>query len=298
MEQIINRDLVCQTCLVCQDFSRDLRICFVLLCSVFIVQANIAQSTVVAPFHDGEELCYDIHYKYGLVMLKAGSVRHSIDETNYEKQSAYKAVLNFKTTSFFDKIFKIRDTLNSYISIPELVPIYHNRSVNEGNYHCREELIVNEHGSTYSEMRSKQERNGKIRFDTILSVNNLAYDIVNIFTYVRTLNYRTMNQGDSYKLTVFMGSEKANILIRYEGQSAIEESKTVKYKALKFAIDIVADKAFDQAKNAMEAWISDDENRIPIKMVAKLKIGVAEAKLSSYKNIKNPFNAKIVIKNK
>jgi hypothetical protein len=45
----------------------------------------------------------------------------------------------------------------------------------------------------------------------------------------------------------------------------------------------------------MEVWVSDDENHIPVKLKAQLKIGAAEAILSSCKNLKYPLSSEINI---
>jgi hypothetical protein len=247
------------------------------------------------PFQNGEELHFDIHYKYGVVVMKGGTARYCLNITNYNRKQTLKSSLDFKTTSFFDKIYKIRDTLNSYATIPDLKPIYNYRNVNEGNTHFIEELFVQKHGDSYSEVRIKRTREGEVRMDTILSANNLGYDFLNVFLFVQDLDYSKVSPGNTYNLTAFFGKKKINIIIRYRGQAILEKSETLKYKALRLTIDIV-DEAFTESQNAMEVWVSDDENHIPLKLKAKLKIGAAEADLSSYKNLKYPLTSEIKIK--
>ncbi|GHT75749.1 hypothetical protein AGMMS50262_12000 [Bacteroidia bacterium] len=244
------------------------------------------------PFQDNEELGYTIYYKYGLLMMNGGSARYTLDFTTYNHQKAVKSVLSFKTNSFFDKIFKIRDTLNAYASLPELKPLYLNRSVNEGPTHFQEELLMRKHDNSYSEMNVKRIKNGEIRIDTLLSVNNLSYDILNIFLFVRNVDYLAWNIGQTCNITAFLGTESVNIIMRYRGQTVLEKSETLKYKALLWEVDIT-DKVFSEAKNAMEMWVSDDENHVPLKLRAKLKIGAAEAELTSYKRLKHPLTSKI-----
>jgi hypothetical protein len=191
-------------------------------------------------------------------------------------------------------MYRIRDTLNSYISAHGLVPLFHCRSINEGNTHFEEELIIKKYTPDYSEVSIKRKSNNEIRFDTTFIVNNLGIDILNIFLFVRAQDYSKIKNGDSFNFSTFVGKRKNNIIIRYAGQTILEKGSNKKYKALKLNIDIAAG-VFDVSKNSMEIWISDDENKIPIKIKAKLKIGAAEANLSSYKNLKNHFDAEIQI---
>jgi hypothetical protein len=267
-----------------------LRLWGIAICFVWNIPFFYAQ-TEKMPFQDGEELNYDIHYKYGLVMLKAGTGIYRISAAKYSESDAYKSSLFFKTTAFFDKIHKIRDTLNSCISLPHLIPLFHDRIVNEGNTHFREELIIRKYTPEYSEVSIKRKSNDVIRFDTTMSANSLGIDMLNIFLFVRAVDYSKIKTGHSFCFSTFVGKRKNSIIIRYAGQTIIETGNK-KYKTLKLNIDIAAG-VFDVSKNSMEVWISDDENKIPLRMKAKLKIGAAEVDLSSYKNLKNPFDAEI-----
>jgi hypothetical protein len=153
-------------------------------------------------------------------------------------------------------------------------------------------MQIRKHGDAYTEVSVKRMRNGEVRIDTLISVNNSGYDFLNVFLFVRNLDYTKMSPGDTHHIVTFLGERKTNIMIRYLGQNILEKSETLKYKTFRLTVDITAD-AFVESKNAMEVWISDDANHVPLKLKAKLKIGAAEAELSSWKNLKYPFTSEI-----
>jgi hypothetical protein len=245
------------------------------------------------PFRDGENLSFDIHYKYGFVMVKAGTAEYAMNADSYNNKNTWKSALTFKTTSFFDKIFKIRDSLYSQIS-DNIEPLYHWREINEGHTYFREEVVFNKYGKAYSEVHVKRENHEKLKVDTILRSNNAGFDIMNVLIFVRTLDYPHLKIGESIKLSTFIGKDKVNIIVHFKGQTVIDKGETLKYNAYKLALDIT-DEVFSGSKNAMEVWISNDENHVPLKIKAKLKIGAAEAELTSYKNLKYPFKSEIRI---
>ena len=245
------------------------------------------------PFQSGEELNFDIHYKYGLVMVKAGTANFKVMESNYNNRSSFQSSLDFKTTAFFDKIFKMRDTLRSHIT-KNIQPLYHIRSIHEGNYQFTEEIFVNSFGSNYSEVRVKRESRNILKFDTVLTSNSKCYDILNLILVICSLDYSPSESLKAETISTFIGKEKINVTVRFEGQSIVEKSETLKYKTYKIALDFF-DSAFNESKSAIEIWMSDDENRIPIKIKAKLRIGAAEVHLSSWKNLKYPFTSEIKI---
>jgi len=260
------------------------------LLSLISIQAN------EFPFRSGEELKFDIRYKYGLVMLKAGTANFKVEESSYNNRFSFQPTLDFKTTSFFDKIFKMRDTLSSYTT-ENLQPLYHTRSVNEGNYRFTEEIFFNEFSTNHTEIRVKRESGEILRFDTVLTANSMCYDMLNIMCIICSLDYSQPEFTQGKTISAFIGKDKVSITVRNEGQSVVEKSETHKYKTYKIALDF-SDSNFNESKNAIEIWISDDKNRIPIKIRAKLRIGAAEVYLTSWKNLKYPLSSEVIIPSK
>ena len=245
-------------------------------------------------FQSGEQLNYNVNYKYGIVMVKAGNAQYNIKDNTFRGKPAIRTSLIFKTTGVVDAAFKVKDTLYSYFT-PELIPVFHRKYLHEGKSHRIEEIEYKKFSKNATSVQSKRFKNESVKFDTLLTAKGIGYDMLSIFTFVRTLNYSDLNTGDTFGLTSFVGRDVIPMNVRYMGQTIIDKG-SVKYKTLRFEVDII-DTAFTEPKTAMEIWISDDKNHIPIKLRAKLKIGAAEAELSSAKNLKFPFDAKVEIPN-
>jgi hypothetical protein len=246
------------------------------------------------PFDAGEELYYNLRYKYGLIMLKAGTAKFSVRNVYYNRSLALETSMTVRTSPFFDKIYKMRDTLQSYINT-RFEPIYHIRRLHESNFNYNEEIFYNAYGKDYSEVRVIRSNESGVRFDEVLNCNNQGLDMLSILIFARTLNYPDMHKGQTVRITNFFGKSKINIFARYIGEEEIENADAIKYQAYKLNID-VSDKAFKESKNAMEIWISADANRLPLKLKAQLKIGAAEAQLASYKNLKHSLGSKKILK--
>jgi hypothetical protein len=221
---------------------------------------------------------YTIRYKYGPVVMKAGSARYQLRGVEYERKPAAKLSVQFRTNAFFDKIFLIRDTLTAYAALPGYVPRYHTRAVHEGNTHFMEEMWTRSFGKDYTEIDVRRIRNGKTQIDTTLSVPNVGYDFLNIFLFLRQLDYDALRPGESWQIATFAGDKKSNLILRYAGPTTVQRKNLPDQEAYFLAVDI-ANEVFSESKNAMEIWISDDAYHVPIKMRAKLKIGAAEVEL-------------------
>ncbi len=269
------------------------KIIYASLLSLFFLSFSNDAFSQELPFKPGESLNYTIHYKYGIVMAKAGTAQYDVKECLFRTKPAIRTSLSFKTTSMFDKVYKIRDTLYSY-STPELQPVFHRKYLHEGKTEYVEEIDYKKFSNTYTSVSSKRYNDDVVKFDTILFAKEKGYDMINIFTFARIVDCSSLKPGASFTITSFVGRDAVPMNIRYAGQTILDKG-SVKYKTHKFEIDII-DPAFDEHKKAIEIWISDDDNRVPIKLRAKLKIGAAEAELSSFKNLKYPFDSRIEIK--
>lgn len=262
---------------------------------IFGLVSLFASSNIYAndlPFQNREEFFFDIKYKYGIVMLKGGTAHMKMVDSYYQETPTFKTILDFKTTSFFDAIYEIRDTLSSHIAKEDLIPLFHNRSVNEGSTKYVEELYIRECSKEKSSARIVRKTSKGVKIDSVINVNGMGYDMLNMFAFIRTLDYDNMKVGDSFRLTIFIGKQKADVVGRFMGKQILDRSKKLKYNTLKFNFDVVDD-VFEGSKNVLELWIGDDANKVPIKMKAKLKIGAAEAYLTTAKNLKYPFDAEL-----
>ncbi|MDR2627960.1 MAG: DUF3108 domain-containing protein, partial [Dysgonamonadaceae bacterium] len=120
----------------------------------FAVQAfAVNDRRVELPFASGERLFFDIHYRWGIIMAKAGTACYSVYESEWNLKPAYHSTLMFLTSSTFDKIFKIRDTLHSYVNM-NLEPVYHKKFLHEGNTNYTEELTFVKSGHDKTEAHS------------------------------------------------------------------------------------------------------------------------------------------------
>ncbi len=105
---------------------------------------------------------------------------------------------------------------------------------------------------------------------SILILHILASHSRSVFTWIR--KYITWNLLDLGKETI--------------------KSDIGKIKCIKLRPKMVVDRVF-KSENAMTIWISDDLNRIPVRVKSEIAVGSLKVDLTSYKNLRNPFSAKL-----
>jgi hypothetical protein len=62
----------------------------------------------------GEEASYDVYFKWGILMPRAGEGTLSFTTETRPGQPVARYRLTFQTSKFFDSIFKMRDTIDCY----------------------------------------------------------------------------------------------------------------------------------------------------------------------------------------
>lgn len=243
-------------------------------------------------FATGEEVRYELFFKWGVLMPRAGQATLSMRNARYEEQPAYHYRLLFHTSGMFEKIFTMRDTIDCYFS-PDLLLLRSEKRVDENDYYLVDALTFSyEKGRTSA--RSHRYTATRTKIDTMLVSEQYMFDMLGATLYLRSLNWEKMKQGDEFPFHVAIGRDRINISFRYTGQAIVERNETLKYRTRHFFIDIYDD-AFTQSKAAAEIWIGDDENHIPVKIRAKLKIGAAEVYYKSSSGLRYPLTSRVVI---
>lgn len=245
-----------------------------LLCGLCCAAALTAQELPVARFAADDTLHFQLYFKWGLLMPKAGKATLAVLPSTYREQPAWNYNLTFRTTGLFEKVFRMRDTLDCYFTKEEGRLLFATKHSDEGDYYSVDDLHF-----TYREenttVHSRRYTLTRTKIDTLLVAEGRVYDMLAATMYLRALAWDELTLGKEYPFQVAIGRDLVNSAFRYAGQQIVEyKGKT--YRTHRFDIDVY-DEAFTQSKAAGEVWIDDDSNRVPVKIRAKLKIGAAEA---------------------
>ena len=239
------------------------------ICVFFLCVASLTSLRAqTLPLSHGERVDYDLYFKWGLIMSKAGLATLSVKESEYQGAPSWHYNLLFRSAGVIEKVFRMRDTMDCHYSKePRL--LFSSKRTNEGDYYLVDNLQFEYQGSGRIDIHSHRHTLKETKIDTMLMAKGRVFDI---------------------------GRELVNARFRYTGQQIVEH-KEAKFRTRHFYIDIY-DEAFSQAKEAAEVWIGDDENHIPVKIRAKLKIGAAEVYYKDSYNLRAPLTCRIVVQKK
>ncbi|QHT66592.1 DUF3108 domain-containing protein [Rhodocytophaga rosea] len=232
-------------------------------------------------FTAGEVLEYRLHYGF----LNIGESVIEVSPTLYRinERICYKVNVSGRTSGTFEVGYKVRDTWRSYIDTSALIPQRFYTNIQENKYR-KEEWVFFDH--IRKTVRS-EEKNQETKEFTIPSN---VQDLVSGYYYLRTLDFNKYREGDTIAVSAFFDDEFYNFKVKFRGRGEVK-TKFGKIKCLKIT-PIMPDNQLFKDENAIRIWISDDENKIPIKVESEFSFlpGVIEVELKRHKGLKNDIH--------
>lgn len=230
-------------------------------------------------FNKGEYLKYRIHYG----IIDAGIAELTVNDITRKKgREVYHMVGKGRTTGMAEWFFKTRDTYESYIDMKSILPWEFVRDVDEGGYKIKRHVFFDQNDNTAKDILEKKPKDYKV------PVN--VQDILSAFYYARCADTENMKPGDMLPIEIFMDHEVFPFQLKYLGT---ERMKTEwGYISCKKLIPVVQEGRVFREEEGLTLWVTNDANKIPIRLEAKLAVGSIKMDLMDYKNVRNPLRFK------
>lgn len=252
----------------------------IIACAFVFVGATAQENNRNIPFKPGEELTYDMYFKYGMVNAKAGASSLKVTEGTYGNTDGFKFTLYAKSSGAAKKFYNIADTLTSFTT-KDLIPLAFTKDAHEGKDHTIERAVY-AYSSGSTEVNNKRTKNGVFKFDTTLVSATPIYDMVSILYYARTLDLSSLEKGEKISVSYLSGKRMESMDIVYKGLKTIQANDGREYNCIELVM-LLNENAFEDKNEAMRVYVSNDNNRVPIRIDSKLKIGSTRIILNNYK---------------
>lgn len=248
----------------------------VVILVLFLSFTSFSQKEVRA-FKSGEKLRYKMSYSG---FLTAGTAVLELNEVELEGKKVFYSRGSGWTSGIIKWFFKIDDVYESYFDKETIKPYYFKRKIDEGGY--------KKHRNTRFNYDSKKAyvQDFINQKDTIVAFSNVQ-DMMSSFYYLRTQDVKGMKKGDEIAIDMFMDSKVYPFKLRFLGKDILN-TKFGKVNCLVFRPLVQSGRIF-KAQESVTIWITDDVNKIPIKMKADLAVGYLRAELEAYKGLASNF---------
>jgi hypothetical protein len=233
-------------------------------------------------FQTGEWFKFRVHYG----LINAGYATLEVQDGVINNKKVYHVIGKGYSTGMSRFFFKVDDLYESYFDKVTGNPYKYIRKIDEGGYTKNQEGFFNQNSDRVlvKDYENKTEK-------TFVIPNN-TQDIVSTFYYLR--NYPTINKlkvGESVAIDMFFDEETTKFKLKFIGREDLNTKFGV-IPTMIFRPLVQSGRVFKE-QEALTVWISDDDNKIPVRIQASLTVGSIKADLDGFKGLKNSFTIKV-----
>ncbi|UZD24573.1 DUF3108 domain-containing protein [Algoriphagus halophytocola] len=240
------------------------------------------QPEIPAPYTFGEELNFEV--SYGWLNLADAKMLVSRETLENNDKPHYKIDVFGKTKGAATIFGKVNDNWGTYVDMDTKLPTLAYRHIEEGKYR-KHELVYFDQNQQTATMELYDRDNKRLKETKEFDLPGQVQDLVSGFYFLRTQDLRNLNEGESVAIRGFFDKEIYNIKLIYEGTEKIETNLGVKETYI-FSPQLPKNKLF-RGEYPVKVWVTKDENKIPVKIQAKLFIGSLDLDIVSAKGLKN-----------
>ncbi len=241
--------------------------------------ADKEKKKVPAAFKAGEWLKFRVHYGF---LNASYATLHLTKDTLY-KNEVYHVVGRGKTTGLANLFFKVDDRYESYFDIKDGKPYRFIRKIDEGGY-TRDQEINFYHNQDIAVLNDKK-NNKKFNF----TLQDSIQDLISAFYFLRNnFEAEDLVEGQTLELEMLFDDDGVfKFKLKYLGTEVLK-TKYGKVECLKFRPFVQSGRIF-QEQESLSLWVSNDLNKIPIRIKADLLVGSIKADLDGYNGLRNQF---------
>jgi len=229
-------------------------------------------------FQDGEWLKFRVYYG----IFNASYATLEVSDANLNDKDVFHVIGRGKSTGLLHLFFKVDDNYETYIDKDNGLPYRFIRQIDEGGHTKDLQIDFNQ------ELNKAYVFNRKHDENKIFTTQENVHDMLSSFYYIRnSLNDNILVSGQEFHMNMFFDDENHNFKLKFLGREVLN-TKFGKIATLKFRPYVMAGRVFKE-EEALTLWITDDKNKMPIKIKAELTVGSLNADLEEFKGLKHPF---------
>ncbi|CAN5527049.1 DUF3108 domain-containing protein [soil metagenome] len=253
------------------------KILIILICITALTNSAFSQDAfkIGEPvFKAGEQLNYKL--KYGFFTAAEAFIRVEESKKEFNGHRAFHIVADSKTAGTFDIFYKVRNRYETYVDQNTLMPYFYTENRHEASYRHTDNVTFDHEDNKITAAKGVYPFKGKV------------FDFLSAYYFARGIDISKIRVGEKFELQYFLEDGVHILGITYAGKEKIE-SKLGTFNCLKFNPTIIPGRIF-RKDSKLYLWITDDENRIPVKAHVELIVGSITMDLTGAKNLKYALN--------
>ena len=227
-------------------------------------------------FKKGEFLRYDVSYGYFDAAEATLEIKESAQKIN--GRSTMHIVGKGRSRGALSFFFRVEDRYETYIDEEALLPWEFNRHVREGGYALDRNIKFN-HYNNKATVNEKETQHYPVEPNT--------QDLLSAFYYARTLDLQNAKFNQEFVVNTFFDRQMYPLKFKFLGKDELK-TKLGTFECLKFRPMVEAGRVFKEEED-VTIWISNDTNKVPLRVKSDLLVGSIVMELVEHKNLCAPL---------
>lgn len=233
-------------------------------------------------FGKGEQLDYKVNF--GIFTVGKATTRIDNRIFHINQRPCYKIDAFGETSEWISWITRVKDNWGAYLDTANMSTHVSYRKIREGR-HKLDELANFDHKNGKVTVKWMDQESGVYGNPREYEIPKNAKDLVGGFMLLRQIDFKRVDEGDTLTIGGFFEDTSYYLNVIYTGKETIT-TKIGKIPCHKLVPVMPDNKLFD-GENSITCWISDDLNKIPVKIQAKMFIGHTGVELESFRGLKH-----------
>jgi hypothetical protein len=249
----------------------------------------LISSNTQPSFAPAERLVYKVHYGW----LEAGIAHMTVDPQYYtvNEKSCYKIDVAGESKGLLYLFLKMKNHFCTYLDSSSYLPQMFYRDIQEGKY-TKKERMTFDHAAATVTVEELSQAGGTVASKEIFTIGTQVQDIVSAWYVLRNMDFTTVQQGDILYTPIFFDNvlyEKFKT--KFLGRKALKTKLgTINTLVLAPLVPFSSKgSSIFAGENSVELYLSDDANKIPVKIKVKLLVGAVEIDLLTHEGLQHPL---------
>lgn len=222
---------------------------------------------------------FEYKIKWGFVNVGSAKMYIKNEPEKINGREVFVCVSEARTAQFFDPIYKVRDSIQSYIDMEGIFSYKYIKVQREGPF-MNDEVIMydyNKNKMFREKKKYKNEEFSETHQEFIL--NELLQDPLSCLYWTRAQN---LEIGKTYLIRTNSEEDIFDIELSIIGKETVTVPAG-KFDTIILLPNLKGKETIFKHEGTMKIWLSNDKYKIPVKMEGKIIIGSIKATLVKYK---------------
>jgi len=238
--------------------------------------ANTLRRVPNEAFGVGERLVFDVSYG----IITAGEAVMSIPSVDtVSGRFCYHVEFAVNSLPTFSWIYRVEDRYSTFIDTEAIVPWKFEQHIREGSY--KRDFIASFDQIHHVALTTEGEH----------PIPPYVHDIMSAFYYTRTLDFSASQPGDVITLHNFFKDTTFELGVKFLGRQELEV-KAGTFRSIVIE-PLVKEGGLFKSEGRIVIWLTDDEQKIPIRVNTKVLIGSIDTELREYSGLAGPVRGRV-----